>query len=258
MKNQSLKIEITENIDYFEMLLDKQRNNNGTINADSFDLEKIKYSLEKSHDIRKFEIGLYWQRSSYILGFISVLAAACAYCFSMYFSKDTDPITHFILIFIMASISAVGYTISMVWRRVIKASKYWQNNWEFHISILEKNVSGNLHKMHFSTIEKEYTRYSINDIVLSLANRIVFIWILIFLFVFSFIVYKVLELTMFDKITIPVLYLVMCPVLGFYLIFELIIVEIQRRKDKLRKKTKNLSSSQLKISIDSIKCSKEL
>lgn len=247
---------ISRNLDYFEMLLDKHPNHNGVIIADPSDVEKIKYSLEKAHDIRKFEIGLYWQRSSYILGFISVLAAACAYCFSMYFTNDTDPITHFILIFIMASISAVGYNISMLWRRVIKASKYWQNNWEFHINILENCVSGNLHKMHFSIMDKEFTRYSINDIVLSLANRIIFIWILIFLFVFSLIVYKVLELTMFDKITIPMLYLVMCPVLGSYLFFELIIVEIQRRKDKLRKKTSDLSSSELKISIDSIKCSK--
>lgn len=247
---------ISRNVDYFELLLDKTRNHNGVINADNLDIEKIKNAFERSHDIRKFEIGLYWQRSGYILGFLSVIAAAIAYCFSVYFKETATENTKFIMILTMICLAVLGISLCNFWRRIIKASKYWQEHWEYNIDMLEPFISGNLHKIHFYRTDKEYNRFSIHDVVISICNRITIILYIIILFVFALIVN---ELFPYNKEFITskgTIYLVTSPVLLIYLLIELVGLAGFRKSDKFRKRSRVICKDQLKVTLDKINCSK--
>ena len=247
---------ISRNVDYFELLLDKTRNHNGVINADDLDIGKIKNAFERSHDIRKFEIGLYWQRSGYILGFLSVLAAAIAYCFSVYFKETTSENTKFIMILTMTCLSVIGISLCNFWRRIIKASKYWQENWEYNIDILEPFVSGNLHKIHFYRTDKQYNRFSIHEVVLSICNRINIILYIIVLFVFALIINELFPYYQDIPISKETIYLVGSPLLLIILLIEFVELAYFRKSDKTRQKSRVISKNKLKVTIDKINCSK--
>lgn len=247
---------ISRNVDYYEMLLNKTRNHNGVLNTDINDLDKIKNAFEKSHDIRKFEIGLYWQRSGYILGFLSVLAAAIAYCFSSYVSKDTTEPSKFILLMSILCLTLVGISLTRFWTRIIKASKYWQENWEFHIDMLEPYVSGNLHKMHFYRVDEIYNRFSIHEVNLSICSRIGVIFGIVNIFSLAIIINNIFPFWSFDSVTKESIYLATCPIILLYLSVEIFVIGLFRKKDKLRKKNRILTKQQLKITIDKINCSR--
>lgn len=257
---------ISRNLDYFEMLLNKQRNRNGILKIDNLDLEKIKNAFEKAHDIRKFEISLYWQRSGYILGFISVLAAAIAYCFSAYVTDNTTDGSKFILLMTIVCLAIVGISLCRFWTRIIKASKYWQDNWEYNIDMLEPYVSGNLHKIHFYRTDRDYNRFSIHDIVLSISHRVGIILYIMIAFIFA-VIFNEFHPFLQSLLSIPsipstitekngVIYLAVAPVFILYLLVDLFVVISLRKKDKLREKSRVITHDNLKVTIDKISCSK--
>ncbi len=173
------KMQVTENIDYFEVLLDKKKDNNGILFLDDVDLAKIKAAYDSAHDIRKFEINLYWQRSTILWTFIPLLAASFSYCM-LTFLKDianSNPNEHIIIVTLMIFISALGVTFSSLWFLMLQSSKYWQENWEFNISILEKYVSGNIHKIHFFRTKNGSRRISIHGIMSSVILRVFWLWV---------------------------------------------------------------------------------
>lgn len=242
---------ISRNVDYFEKLLDKRRSYFNCLKVDSDDLKKIAIAFEKAHDIRKFEISLYWQRSTFILGFLSLLAVTLAYCFSTYLDKDSSENTKFILLLTTTAISLLGFIMSMIWKKIIKAGKYWQNNWEFHINVLEPYVSGNLHKIHFY-MKKGHNRYSIHDSILEIANRIAVLWTLVFFTASFLIINNIFELYIIDDIKKETIYLFFSPILIMYCIFELFSQIIQLIKNLFKKDELNISSKESKITLDKV------
>ncbi|HGK4843916.1 TPA: hypothetical protein ACJ2XA_004261, partial [Kluyvera georgiana] len=247
---------ISHNIDYFELLLDKSRNRNGVINADTADIEKIRIAFEKSHDIRKFEINLYWQRSIYLLSFISVLIVAIAYCFSLYVNDDTKDTTKFIILMTIAGLTLVGITLCRFWSRIIKASKYWQENWEFNIDILEPYISGNLHKMHFYRTDESYNRFSIHEVNLSICARLGIILYIVNFFSFIMIFNRFIPFWKYNDFTIESIYLSLAPIILTYLFVDIFVLQLFKKKDKQRKKNRTLNKNQLKVAIDKIRCSR--
>ncbi|SJZ36355.1 RipA family octameric membrane protein [Pantoea eucalypti] len=248
---------ISRNIDYFELLLDKNRNHNGVINADNVDLEKIKVAFEKAHDIRKFEIGLYWQRSGYILGFLSVLSAAIAYCFSVYLNGQSPENTKFSILLITISLLLIGITLCGLWKRIIQASKYWQECWEYNIDMLEPYVSGNLHKIHFHRMDQNYNRFSIHDIVISICNRILFILYALIFVILAVVCSEFIPFLENIPKTKEMIYLFIAPLLLLYLLIDFIIMVAYRKSDKSRKKSRRISKENLKITMDHVNCSKD-
>ncbi|MGR5944892.1 RipA family octameric membrane protein [Enterobacter sp. C4G1] len=240
---------ISRNVDYFEKLLDKRRTYFNCLKLDSDDLKKISVAFEKAHDIRKFEISLYWQRSTFLLGFMSVLAVTLAYCFSTYLDKDSSDNTKFILLLTATSVSLLGLIMSLIWKRIVKAGKYWQNNWEFHINILEPYVSGNLHKIHFYK-KSSHTRFSIHDTILSIVNRMAFLWFIILL-AGSFLIYNNLfPLYITTDLRKEIIYLFVCPIIVTYSIFELFCNLKQFFVDIFKKEESHISSNEFKITLD--------
>lgn len=101
--------------------------------------DKIEDALNRAHEIRKFEIGLYWQRSLFFWGFIVAFIAS----YFAVLSSDTE-IDHVYLILI--AISLLGVFTSFAWLHIEIGARSWQKNWEYHIDFLEYALGKNLHK----------------------------------------------------------------------------------------------------------------
>lgn len=85
-------------------------------------------ALEIALDTRKFEIDLYWKRATYFWAFIAA-------SFAGYFALlSSDQIDHFRGLTIVISI--IGFFFSLGWYFANRGSKFWQENWEEHVSNL--------------------------------------------------------------------------------------------------------------------------
>lgn len=92
-------------------------------------------------DIRKFEIDMYWKRATYFWTFI---AAALAGYVAIQISTSTNKQDLSIVI------ACLGLVFSFAWFSVNKGSKFWQENWENHVDMLENGVTGPLYKVVLS------------------------------------------------------------------------------------------------------------
>lgn len=101
-------------------------------------------ALHHAHEIRKFEIELYWKRATY---FWTLIAATFAGYFALSASEHADKLTSLSLV-----IACIGLVLSIGWYQVNRGSKYWQSNWERHVDCLEDPITGPLYK---TTISKE-------------------------------------------------------------------------------------------------------
>lgn len=109
---------------------------------DAFDTEskqseKNKIALEKAIDAKKFEIDLYWKKAAY---FWTLIAASFAGFLATINSSSNEKD------FISFVIGCVGFFFTFSWYLSNRGSKYWQENWENHIALLENGVIGPLHK----------------------------------------------------------------------------------------------------------------
>lgn len=111
----------------------------GTIYPDKERMEAAREkALEKAHEIRQFEIRLYWQRSLFFWGFDVAFFVAYIAILSSANAQD--------LTLLSAVIVFMGICTTIMWFFVAKGSKAWQENWEHHIDILEDGITGNLYK----------------------------------------------------------------------------------------------------------------
>ncbi len=104
------------------------------------DQKKLEDTLKHAYEIRKFEIDLYWKRATYFWTFIG--AAFVGY--AAFFNANTPPNPN--RDYILVLISCIGFVFSVAWHCVNKGSKFWQENWENHVELLEDGVIGPLYK----------------------------------------------------------------------------------------------------------------
>ena len=113
------------------------------------DLEKAKKALEIALDNRKFEIGLYWQRAAY---FWALIAAAFAGYIGVLSAEPTHLHDKEYLAYIL---SCIGLIFTWAWFLVNRGSKFWQENWENHVDMLEDQIAGPLYKTVMHKSDKE-------------------------------------------------------------------------------------------------------
>lgn len=94
-------------------------------------------ALAYATDIRKFEIELYWKRATYFWAFIGVAFAAYALTYKT--STEHEP-------WLSLLFSSLGLVFAFAWYLVNRGSKFWQNNWERHVDLLEDLTLGPLYK----------------------------------------------------------------------------------------------------------------
>lgn len=98
-------------------------------------------ALECALDIRKFEIDLYWKRAGYFWAFIGASFAAYGATASI---KDLPQRSH-----LSVAVGVLGFVFSVGWFCVNSGSKWWQENWENHVDLLEDDSMGPLYKSVF-------------------------------------------------------------------------------------------------------------
>src|ERR1039458_6808242 len=99
---------------------------------------KAREALKHALDIRKFEIGLYWQRAAYFWTLITVALAGYFAILSAEHLKDREYLAYIV--------SCIGGLFTWAWVLVNKGSKLWQENWENHVDMLEDEIIGPLYK----------------------------------------------------------------------------------------------------------------
>ncbi|NOT10307.1 MAG: hypothetical protein HOP23_00480 [Methylococcaceae bacterium] len=112
--------------------------NSRTEYESAFAEDKAKVALELALDTRKFEISLYWQRTAY---FWALIAAAFAGYFAVLSAEHIEHKS-----FNAFTLDCIGLVFSLAWFRVNRGSKFWQENWERHVDLLENAVCGPLYK----------------------------------------------------------------------------------------------------------------
>ena len=119
------------------------------IRAYSLKDEKL---FDTAHDIRKFEIDMYWRRSGYFwaitaLAFTGYFAVSTAYTPHTAYISSHDGLQTFELQWYFSLIIAlIGFVLTFAWFLANRGSKYWQENWENHLNLLEDKVIGPLYK----------------------------------------------------------------------------------------------------------------
>lgn len=108
---------------------------------------KEQEALAQALDIRKFEIDLYWRRATYFWTFIGATLAGYIAVEASEASNKQD------LAIILANL---GFVFSFAWFCANRGSKFWQENWEKHVDVLEDSVTGPLYKVVLSR-NKELT-----------------------------------------------------------------------------------------------------
>ena len=83
-------------------------------------------------DVRKFEIGLFWQRSLFFWGFIG--AAFIAYA-ALGRKDNSDPLAQL-------AVACFGFVCSTAWTLQNRGSKYWQEAWETKNPTRISNLTG--------------------------------------------------------------------------------------------------------------------
>ena len=114
---------------------------------------KQEKAYETAADIRKFEIGLFWQRAAYFWAFITVIYGAYFKVFADVCGRQHGKIPLLVL-------SALGLFFSFSWYLSSRASKHWQENWELHLDLLEDDITGPLYKTYLA--KKTYSVSKIN------------------------------------------------------------------------------------------------
>ena len=130
---------------------------------------KEKEAWAKAWEIRNFEINLYWKRATYFWAFIAAtfvgyLTLISSNAYNTNIGKSFPQI-EFIIV-------CLGLVLSIAWYLANKASKKWQENWEKHIDLLEKFVTGPL----YQTI-KHTSNYSVSKLNLLVSFFFILIWI---------------------------------------------------------------------------------
>lgn len=127
--------------EYFEEMGICDFTNNGQGNdtpyvpekAKGYNKCKHKNALKRAHEIRQFEINLYWERSKYMYVMVGAVSAGL-------YNLDNSEV------YVNILVSLVGVLLSGAWVLINKGSRFWQENWEAHIDYLEDEFEGELYK----------------------------------------------------------------------------------------------------------------
>jgi len=162
------------------------------VNQDEYDIifeakdeksDLLKAAFAQVADIRKFEIELYWKRATY---FWALIAVAFAGYFAI-LAADKMPNKFFLSLVV----ACIGLVFTYAWHLANRGSKYWQENWENHLDLLEDKVTGPLYKTrldrpsHINKSEKYVTGplpVSVSKINQWVSVFVIFSWTVLILF----------------------------------------------------------------------------
>ena len=114
---------------------------------DAYFKDREKEVLNRALEIRRFEIDLYWKRAAYFWAFIGATFAGFLAIQASEAVNKQD---------LSVILSCLGIVFSFAWFCVNRGSKFWQENWEKHVDVLEDKVDGPLYKIVLSRNVDDY------------------------------------------------------------------------------------------------------
>lgn len=118
-------------------------------------------------DMRNFEIELFWRRSLFFWGFISVAFAGYAALW------PRRPWLAFV-------VACSGMVFSFAWVLINRGSKYWQEAWEAQVEELEDAVTGPLFQQEYHKAGSPLIggrRFSVSRVTIALSIYVFLIWV---------------------------------------------------------------------------------
>ncbi|WP_296090636.1 hypothetical protein [uncultured Treponema sp.] len=137
-KNNKKVVKIKNTKEYLSLFPDDNK---------SVSERKRMLALKEALETRKFEISLYWKRTGFFWAFITVIYTALFNVFCKYLEC---PCKYFIFVPAISVLAGLGFFFSLAWHMVNKGSKFWQENWEKHVALLERSEIGPLHDVYLN------------------------------------------------------------------------------------------------------------
>ena len=145
------------------------------------EVERRREAYDKAHEIRKFEIEMYWKRSAYmwtlqaaalagfavILSRLGISGSGCA--------EDGECPVESLRVISVVAIWHFGLFSAFVWVLMLSGARHWQATWEQHVDMLENEFSGALYKTYIFSLEN--APYGISQLNSVMAYFAVFIWV---------------------------------------------------------------------------------
>lgn len=147
--------------------------------------EKLSLALARAQAVRDFEITLYWSRTNYFWGFqVAIMAMsglllgpALGGGVSERLAQSVTPENEaLILSLVLSALCLLGLFVSVVWTWMLEGAKFWQDNWERHIDILEDAVHGPLYKTYFVPTSKHERPTSVTKSNSIIARAFALFW----------------------------------------------------------------------------------
>lgn len=129
--------------------------------------QQMKAALASAHRLRSFEIEHYWKRATYFWAFQVAIFAAFGLLWRQPAANDWSPIT--VALAGLGILTAVANTLSA------RGSRFWQENWEHHIDMLEDTIEGRLYKTVW--LDKGTVSFSVSRINLYLSYYFTAFWV---------------------------------------------------------------------------------
>lgn len=142
--------------------------------------DKLRGRAEKyfdvAADVRKFEIGLVWQRSLFFWGFIGAAFVAYADLGGKEHSDHTAQIV----------VACFGFVCSIAWTLLNRGSKYWQEAWETKTERKEQEVLSDILFARDEPVQPKFfalraRRFSVSKLLIALSDFTAIVWLLLLL-----------------------------------------------------------------------------
>jgi hypothetical protein len=145
-----------------------------TLNLPDGSGDRAKAALKRAYHLRDFEIEHYWKRATYFWAFQVAIFAAFGLLWKETGEKPgTNPVT--------VVLAALGVLTALANALSARGSRFWQNNWEKHIDILEDEIEGRLYKTVWLSDGK--VSFSVSRVNQYLSDYFVIFWVLIAVYV---------------------------------------------------------------------------
>ncbi|MBL4617657.1 MAG: hypothetical protein JKY46_08155 [Robiginitomaculum sp.] len=149
--------------------------------------EQLEKALHRAHDLRKFELELYWKRATYFWAFQAIAFTL----FGLLISGDSLSSGSIPKEKLWLLIPAVlGAVTALAGHFTAKGSKFWQKNWEAHVDILEETLKI---RSTLVVLSDEPTSYSVSKINQNLMGFFALMWVSLFLIIAAYLIYCFVE-----------------------------------------------------------------
>jgi hypothetical protein len=135
---------------------------------------RLEAALARAYALRNFEIEHYWKRGTYFWAFQVAIFAALGFILGKAEAKDLHPVSF--------ALAGLGILTSVANALSARGSRFWQNNWEKHIDMLEDQIEGRLYKTVWLTSDKSVS-FSVSRVNQYLSYYFVVFWSLVAIYV---------------------------------------------------------------------------